>query len=85
MQLSLIAVGILLLGQGGSLFLKGNELSLKGPEISMRTDFQAALEGEDTPITPDTLEACWLVSQLSEHDKHLKMDIKATLAHLKIQ
>ena len=60
LQLSLVAVGLLLLGQGGDLSLKGNQLIVKGAEIAMRPDFQATLEGEKTPITPETVEAHWL-------------------------
>ena len=85
LQLSLVAVGIILLVQGGTLSLSGNKLSLKGKEIIARPDFLSALEGEDTPITPETLEAHWLLTQLSAQKKKLKLILKKTSAQLEIQ
>lgn len=85
LQLSLVAVGIIFLVQGGTLTLTGNQLSLKGKEITARPDFLLALEGKDTPITPETLEAHWLLTQLSTHQKKLKLSLKQTSAQLEIQ
>lgn len=84
LQLSLVAVGIILLVQGGTLSLKGNQLVLKGNEIAVRPDFQSALEGKKSPIIPETLEAHWLLSQLSEQKKKLKINLKKTTAQLEL-
>ena len=84
LQLSLVAVGIILLVQGGTLSLTENKLSLKGKEITARSDFLSALEGKNVPITPETLEAHWLLTQLSAQKKKLKYDFKKTSAHLEI-
>ena len=84
LQLSLVAVGIILLVQGGTLSLSGNQLTLKGNEIVARPDFQMALEGKTSPIIPETLEAHWLLTQLSEQKKKLKISFKKTSAQLEI-
>ena len=84
LQLSLVAVGIILLVQGGTITLTGNQLSLKGKEITARPDFLSALEGKDAPITPETIEAHWLLTQLSEQEKKLKLSLKKTSAQLEI-
>ena len=85
LQLSLVAVGILLLVQGGTLILKGNKITLKGNEIVARPEFEKVLKGEEVPYSPETLEAHWLLYQLSEQKKKLKMAFKKTSAELEIQ
>ena len=85
LQLSLVAVGIILLVQGGTLSLSGKHLTLKGKEITARPDFLSALEGKDSPITPETVEAHWLLTQLLNQDKKLKVNFKKTSAQLEIQ
>lgn len=85
LQLSLVAVGIILLVQGGTLFLTENQLILKGNEITARPDFQNVLDGKEIPITPETLEAHWLLKQLSENKKKLKINLKKTTAQFEIQ
>ena len=85
LQLSLVAVGIILLVQGGTLSLMGNQLSLKGKEITARSDFLSTLEGKDVSITPETVEAHWLLSQLSGQKKKLNFTLKKTSAQLEIQ
>ena len=84
LQLSLVAVGIILLVRGGTLSLTGNQLTLKGNEITARPDFQSALEGKDSSVTPETVEAHWLIQQLKEQKKKLKMVFKITSAQLEI-
>ena len=84
LQLSLVAVGVILLVQGGTLTLRDNTLTLKGPEIAMRSDFESALLGKSSPITPETVEAYWLLSQLVEQGKKLKVNFKKTSAQLEI-
>lgn len=84
LQLSLVAVGIILLVQGGTLSLSGNQLTLKGKEITTRPDFLSALEGKASPITPETVEAHWLLTQLSSQKKKLNLTFKKTSAQLEI-
>ncbi|MBR6231843.1 MAG: hypothetical protein IKQ99_01940 [Alphaproteobacteria bacterium] len=85
LQLSLVAVGIILLVQGGTLSLNANQLTLKGKEIVARPDFQSALQGENTPIIPETLEAHWLLNQLSEQKKKLVSKLNAKSGCLEIK
>ena len=85
LQLSLVAVGIILLVQGGALSLTGNQLSLKGKEITARLDFQLALQDKESPITPETVEAHWLIQQLKEQRKKLKINLKSSSAILEIK
>ena len=84
LQLSMVAVGILMLVQGGTLSLIGNQLALKGKEITARPDFLSVLEGKNAPITPETVEAHWLISQLAERGKKLNLTLKKTSAQLEI-
>ena len=85
LQLSLVTVGIILLVQGGTLSLDGNQLTLKGKEITARPDFQLALEGKDSPITPETVEAHWLIQQLKENKQRLKINLKSSSGILEIK
>ena len=84
LQLSLVAVGIILLVQGGTLTFSDNKLTLKGHEITARPDFQAALEGKESPITPETVEAHWLMQQLKELGRTLKIVQKQKTMGLEI-
>ena len=84
LQLSMVAVGILMLVQGGHLVLKDNQVTLTGDEISMRSDFQSVLADQFAPITPDTVEAHWLVQQLKEKNNRLKMIQKSKKMILEI-
>ena len=84
LQLSMVAVGILMLVQGGHLVLKDNQLTLTGDEISMRSDFQSVLADQFAPITPDTVEAHWLMQQLKEKNNRLKMIQKSKKMILEI-
>ena len=84
LQLSLVAVGLILLAQGGTLTIKGNQLSLTGPEISARSSFMGILEGKKSEISPETVEAEWLMQQLKEQGKNLKTTFKTTSATLKV-
>ena len=84
LQLSLVAVGIILLAEGGTLTIKENQLSLTGPEISARSSFMGILEGKKSDISPETVEAEWLMQQLKEQGKGLKITLKKSSASLKI-
>ena len=84
LQLSLVAVGIILLAEGGTLTIKGNQLSLTGPEISARSSFMEILEGKKSGISPETVEAEWLMQQLKKQGKDLKITLKGKNATLKI-
>ena len=84
LQLSMVAIGILMLVQGGTLTLTGNQLTLTGKEITARPDFLSVLEGKNAPITPDTVEAHWLMQQLKEKNNRLKMTQKSTKMILEI-
>ena len=85
LQLALVAVGIILLAQGGTLVLKENRVTLKGPEITARPEFLALLNGEEVSPTPEIVEAAWLMTELSEKNKKIKMTLKATSGQLEIQ
>ena len=84
LQLSLVAVGIILLVQGGTISLNGNKMTLKGPEIAARPDFQSALEGKKSPVVPETVEADWLLYQLKQTKQTLKFNLKLTSAVFEI-
>ena len=55
LQLSMVAVGIILLVQGGTISLKKNELSLSGNEISMRPEFKNVLLWKTVPVSLETI------------------------------
>ncbi len=84
LQLSLVAVGIILLVQGGTITLHEKKVILQGPEISFRPDFESVLLGKKVPVTPETLEAHWLMHQLNALDKKLLMMKKSKTASLEI-
>ena len=84
LNLSLVAVGIILLAQGGTLSFKDNKMTLKGPEITARPEFMALLENKKVEMTPEIVEAGWLMEQLKNQNKKLKMALKATSAQLEI-
>ena len=84
LQLSLVAVGIIFLVQGGTLTFSDNKLILKGNEIDARSEFLSVLEGKSLPSSPETVEAEWLMQQLSEQKKKLKLSLKTKTATLEI-
>ncbi|MGN0919998.1 MAG: hypothetical protein ACI4OR_04520 [Alphaproteobacteria bacterium] len=73
LQLSLVAVGILLLAQGGSIKLTDGQMTLTGPEITARPAFMASLSDQVVSPSPETVEAEWLMHQLKEQGKTLKL------------
>lgn len=84
LQLSLVVIGIILLVQGGKISLKENRLTVSGDEIALRPDFQSVLEGKKIPVSPETVEAEWLIQQLKEQNKKFKMTLKSATAQLEI-
>ena len=85
LQLSLVAVGIILLVQGGTITLTGNTMILKGCEVTARPEFLATLEGNMVTPSTETVEAEWLMQQLKELGKTLKMNLKKNSAHFEIK
>ena len=84
LDLSLISVGISLLGQGGSIQFKKNELILKGPEILGRPEFKEILTGKNPQITPENVECYWFLDILKKEKLTLKTEFKTTTAKLLI-
>ena len=84
LDLSLISVGIALLGLGGSIQFKKDELILKGTEILGRPEFKEILNGEKFPVTPENIECHWLLDILKKEKRTLKTEFKANSAKLSI-
>lgn len=74
LQLALIAVGLELLGIGGTLELKGKTLILSGDELHHDPVFVQALLGTNIPCDPKLVMAQWLVETAKQEDLIIRLD-----------
>ena len=84
LQLSLVACGILLLGQGGTIKLVDNDMFLKGPEIMGRPEFKEILSNKKIQVTAENIEFHWFVKLINDQKLKLKTEFKASSAKLSL-
>jgi len=73
-QLGLVAVGLEMLGTGGSLTLKEHTLTIKGNDLHHDTVFMQALMGTDVPCDPKLVTPLWLVQITKEEGLIIRLD-----------
>lgn len=74
LQLALVAVGIELLGTGGTLKLSDKTLLITGKNLHHDPVFIQALMGTQVPCDPKLVTALWLVQIAKQEDLIIRLD-----------
>ena len=74
LQLALIAVGLELLGIGGTLTLNNNTLMISGTELHQDPFFVQALMGTNVPCDPKLVMALWLIQLAKEEGLIIRLE-----------
>jgi len=75
MQLALVAVGLELVGAGGTLTLEDNSLTVSSDSLHKNDVFIQALLGTHVPCDPKLVMALWLLHVAAEEDLAVHLDI----------
>lgn len=73
-QLALVAVGVELMGVGGTLELIGQTLTVQGKELFRDSVFMQAVMGTNVPCDPKLVTALWLNQIAKEEGLIIRLD-----------
>ncbi len=74
LQLAMVAVGIEMLGTGGTLKLADKKLTIEGKELHQDPVFIQALMGTNVPCDPKLVPALWLIEISKEEDLIIRLE-----------
>jgi len=84
LQLAMVALGIELLGLGGSIAVEANAVVLEGKEIQSKPAVVQVLMGGPIQCTPENVTAAWLMHLVEESGQHLTFEARGTSLVLRV-